>query len=64
MATSGGCHSWSISPRFAATPLPAYNGYAGLIRVLLAILPALSVSMRGPPAEPRGLSPPEDDAAR
>ncbi|KAJ7310859.1 hypothetical protein DFH08DRAFT_1046243 [Mycena albidolilacea] len=35
-ATSGGGPNWSTSLRFAATPLPACNGYAGLIRVLLA----------------------------
>ncbi|KAJ7328286.1 hypothetical protein DFH08DRAFT_967428 [Mycena albidolilacea] len=47
MATNGGSPNWSTSPRFAATPLPACNGYAGLIRVLLAIHRALSVCVRG-----------------
>ncbi|KAJ7823169.1 hypothetical protein B0H14DRAFT_3470262 [Mycena olivaceomarginata] len=46
-ATSGGGPSWSTSPPFAATPLPACNGYAGLIRVLLIISCALSLCMRG-----------------
>jgi hypothetical protein len=46
MATNGGGPNRSTSPRFAATPLPACNGYVGLIRVLLAIHRALSVCMR------------------
>ncbi|KAJ7805610.1 hypothetical protein B0H14DRAFT_2611262 [Mycena olivaceomarginata] len=44
-ATSGGGPNWSTSPRFAATPLPACNGYAALIRVLLAISRAVSLTL-------------------
>ncbi|KAF7345775.1 hypothetical protein MVEN_01598200 [Mycena venus] len=50
--------NWSTSPRFAGTHLPACDGYAGLIHVLLALFCALWLTLN---LEDFSLT--EDDAA-